>query len=174
MAKESKLGVPGGQGGSGMGWNWWSFFWMQTVAFGMDKQWAPVQHREMCVPGSLCGTTDLKHCKSAKILNRGKNIICCEYTKNHWHFQWVKWVNSTVCELHLNKLLFNLKSKRTLNTQKSNTKQNDPLPQHLLPFPGAQKGKGLALPLSWLRSLLWCRFDPWPRNFCLLPARPKN
>lgn len=33
---------------------------MQTVIFGMDGQWDPtVQHREMCVLGSLCCTTEL-------------------------------------------------------------------------------------------------------------------
>ena len=26
----------------------------------------------------------------------------------------------------------------------------------------------LALSLLWLRSLLWCRFDPWLRNLCML------
>ena len=34
-------------------------FWVQTVIFGMDGQWDPtVQHREMCVVGSLCGTIE--------------------------------------------------------------------------------------------------------------------
>ena len=23
------------------------------------------------------------------------------------------------------------------------------------------------LSLLWLGSLLWCRFSPWPRNFCM-------
>ena len=33
---------------------------MQTVVFGMDGQWDPtVQHRELCVIGSLCCTTEL-------------------------------------------------------------------------------------------------------------------
>ena len=43
-------------------WDGWAFwgFWMQTVLFGMDGQWDPtVQHREMCVIGSLCCTTEL-------------------------------------------------------------------------------------------------------------------
>ena len=31
----------------------------------------------------------------------------------------------------------------------------------------AQRVKDLALSLQWLRSLLWCAFDPWPRNFCM-------
>ena len=35
-------------------------FWMQTVTPEMDGQWDPtVQHREMCVTGSLCCTTEL-------------------------------------------------------------------------------------------------------------------
>ena len=33
---------------------------MQTVMFGMDGQWDPtVEHREMCVTGLLCCTTEL-------------------------------------------------------------------------------------------------------------------
>ena len=28
-----------------------------------------------------------------------------------------------------------------------------------------QQVKDPALPLLWLGLLLWCRFDPWPRNF---------
>ena len=28
--------------------------------------------------------------------------------------------------------------------------------------------------LLWLRSLLWCGFDPWPGNFCMLQAWPAN
>ena len=31
----------------------------------------------------------------------------------------------------------------------------------------AQQVKNLALSLLWLRSLLWCEFDPWPGNFCV-------
>ena len=34
--------------------------------------------------------------------------------------------------------------------------------------------KDLALSLLCLGLLLWCRFDPWPGNFCMLWARPKN
>ena len=35
-------------------------FLMQTVIFGEDGQWGPtVQHREMCVIGSLCCTMEL-------------------------------------------------------------------------------------------------------------------
>ena len=65
MAKKSRLGVPKGErGGSGMdghlGFVLFFFFWMQTVIFGMDGQWDPtVQHREMCVTGSCCCTTEL-------------------------------------------------------------------------------------------------------------------
>lgn len=34
-------------------------FWKQTVLFGTDGQWGPtVQHRELCVTGSLCHTTE--------------------------------------------------------------------------------------------------------------------
>ena len=50
------------QGEKGREWDRWAFggFWMQTVIFGMDGQWDPtVQHREMCVTGSLCCTTEL-------------------------------------------------------------------------------------------------------------------
>ena len=33
---------------------------MQTIISGVDGQWDPtVQHREMCVIGSLCCTTEL-------------------------------------------------------------------------------------------------------------------
>ena len=36
-------------------------FLMQTVIFGEDGQWGPtVQHREMCVIGSLYCTTELE------------------------------------------------------------------------------------------------------------------
>ena len=24
------------------------------------------------------------------------------------------------------------------------------------------------------QGLFWCRFDPWPRNFCVLRVWPKN
>ena len=33
--------------------------------------------------------------------------------------------------------------------------------------------KDLALSLLWLRSLQWCRFNPWPRNFHV-PRPPKK
>ena len=32
----------------------------------------------------------------------------------------------------------------------------------------AQWDKDPALSPQWLGSLLWYRFDPWPRNFCIL------
>ena len=35
-------------------------------------------------------------------------------------------------------------------------------------FPGGAAVKDLALSLQWLRSLLWCWFSPWPRNFKML------
>ena len=36
-------------------------FWMQNVIFGMDGQCGPtVQHRELCVIGSLCCTTEIE------------------------------------------------------------------------------------------------------------------
>ena len=34
--------------------------------------------------------------------------------------------------------------------------------------------KDLVLSLLWLRSLLWCRFDPWPGNFCMPQVWPKE
>ena len=37
----------------------------------------------------------------------------------------------------------------------------------------AQRVKNLALSLLWLELLWWCRFDPWPGNFCTPPAQPK-
>ena len=38
----------------------------------------------------------------------------------------------------------------------------------------AQWVKNLALWLLQLWSLLWCGFDPWPRNFCLPWGQPKR
>ena len=38
----------------------------------------------------------------------------------------------------------------------------------------AQQVKDQALSLQWFRSLLWCRFDPWPRNFCMPRMPPKK
>ena len=37
-----------------------------------------------------------------------------------------------------------------------------------------QQVKYPALSLQWPGSLLWHRFDPWPRNFDMLQAGPKN
>ena len=37
-----------------------------------------------------------------------------------------------------------------------------------------QQVKDLALPLLWLRSLLWHRFGSWPGNVHMLQARPKK
>ena len=34
--------------------------------------------------------------------------------------------------------------------------------------------KDLVLSLLWLGSLLWRRFSPWPRTFCMLQAQPKQ
>ena len=34
--------------------------WMQIIIFGMDGQWDPIiEHRQICVIGSLCCTTEL-------------------------------------------------------------------------------------------------------------------
>ena len=38
----------------------------------------------------------------------------------------------------------------------------------------AQKVKNMVLSLQCLGSLLWHRFDPWPRNFYMLLAQPKT
>ena len=38
----------------------------------------------------------------------------------------------------------------------------------------AQWVKGPALSMQWLGSLLWCRFDSWPRNLYVLGAWPKK
>ena len=49
--------ICGCQGREGRVWDGWGVLgWqMQTVTFGMDGQWGPtVQHRELCVIGSLC------------------------------------------------------------------------------------------------------------------------
>ena len=40
--------------------------------------------------------------------------------------------------------------------------------------PVVQWVKDLASSLQRLGSLLWCQFNPWPRNFCMLWARPKT
>ena len=36
----------------------------------------------------------------------------------------------------------------------------------------AQQFKDLALSLLWVWLLLWCGFDPWPKNFYMLQVRP--
>ena len=57
MAKESRHVVPW-DGGKWDGPAIWGL-WMQTAIFGMDGQWgSTVQHRELCVTGSLCCTTE--------------------------------------------------------------------------------------------------------------------
>ena len=58
MAKESRLGVREwgeGEAVGGMG-----ILGMQPIISGVDRQWDPaVQHREMCLTGSLGCTTEL-------------------------------------------------------------------------------------------------------------------
>ena len=50
----------GGKGREWEGWAFWGYLGMQTVISGEDGQWDPtVQHREMCVIGSLFCTTEL-------------------------------------------------------------------------------------------------------------------
>jgi len=55
-----------GFGGWGGGREWdgrevQGFFWMQTLIFGMDGQQGPTeQHRELCMIGSLCCTTNIE------------------------------------------------------------------------------------------------------------------
>ena len=62
MANESRLGVPRGEGGgSEMDGHFVGFFWMHTVIFGMNGEWGfTVQHREMCVIGTLCYTKEIE------------------------------------------------------------------------------------------------------------------
>ena len=38
----------------------------------------------------------------------------------------------------------------------------------------AQCVKDLVLSLLWHGLLLWHRFSPWPRNFCMLQSQPKK
>ena len=38
----------------------------------------------------------------------------------------------------------------------------------------AQSVKDPALSLQQLQSLLWCRSDPWPGNFCVPQVQPKK
>ena len=58
-SRRADLGFPRGKG-EGVGWmGILGVFRMQTVIFGKDGQWDPTaQHREMCVTGSLCCTTE--------------------------------------------------------------------------------------------------------------------
>ena len=37
-----------------------------------------------------------------------------------------------------------------------------------------QQARDSALSQQWLGSLLWCGFDSWPRNFCLLWVQPEK
>ena len=62
MAKKSRLGVPRGRGGEGVGgMGIWGVGGMKTAISGMNRQWDPtVRHREICVIGSLCCTTELE------------------------------------------------------------------------------------------------------------------
>lgn len=58
-AKERRLMVPRREGSEWDGQGVWGFG-IQTVSFGMDVKWGPtVQHRELCVIGSLCCTTEI-------------------------------------------------------------------------------------------------------------------
>ena len=41
-------------------------------------------------------------------------------------------------------------------------------------FTVAQWAKNPALSLQWLGSLLWCRFDSWPRNFGMQQMQPER
>ena len=53
----------GSQGGGGREWDGWAIWGleMQTILFGIDRQWAPTtQHMEQCVIGSLCYTTEIE------------------------------------------------------------------------------------------------------------------
>lgn len=62
MAKKRRLGVPrqGRRGGSGMNGHFVGFGDVNCYIWNrMDGQWDPnVQHREMCVIGSICCTTE--------------------------------------------------------------------------------------------------------------------
>ena len=52
--------MPEGRGRKWDEWGVWDW-WMQAVTFGMDEQWGPtIQHRELCVIGSLCCTTEIE------------------------------------------------------------------------------------------------------------------
>ena len=57
MAMENRFMVVRGREWDG--WRVWGWR-MQPATFGMDEQWGPtVQHREMCVIGSLCCTMEI-------------------------------------------------------------------------------------------------------------------
>ena len=57
-AKERRLVIPSGEGGDGQEVRG---FWRQTFILGMDGQQGPtIQHREQCVIGSLCYTTEIE------------------------------------------------------------------------------------------------------------------
>ena len=46
--------------------------------------------------------------------------------------------------------------------------------RQLLEFPGGPVVKDLALSLLWLRLQLWHGLDPWPRNFYIPQAWPRE
>ena len=48
------------------------------------------------------------------------------------------------------------------------------LKKKFLEFAGGLVTKDPALSLLWLGLLLWHRFNPWPRNFCMPWAWPKE
>ena len=58
MDMESRLVVDWGKEWDGQGvWSWW----LQTVTFEMDGHCTPtVKHKELCVIGSLCCTTEIE------------------------------------------------------------------------------------------------------------------
>ena len=59
MAIERRFGVAGG-GREWDGWGVWGW-WMQTVTFGMDRQWGPIiQPGELHISVSFCCTTEIK------------------------------------------------------------------------------------------------------------------
>ena len=58
--RRADLGFLGGKGEGVGGMDILGVLGMQTVISGMDGQWDPtVQHKEVCVIGSLCCTTEL-------------------------------------------------------------------------------------------------------------------
>ena len=59
-AEESRLWFLEGSGRKGDGWAVQGLG-MQTVMFGMHGQWDPtIQHRELCVIGSLCCRAEIE------------------------------------------------------------------------------------------------------------------